>query len=540
MTSYPKDPFNGNEVGTSLFLTGGMGPKISEKMDGYAKKAGMSRRNFIKSSLGFSAAMLAANEITGMKFFEVGEAEAADVGAKNEAIQVARASSDFIVDVHTHVCTRPGHYQLGVNTTERGMWFVQLLDDLGKAFGLPNGTRDMNVENYGKLILQESDTTVGIFNPFGFREDYGGQDMIPMEYQVGVRNNWPKSTLMLAGGLTPNQGLSETLDRLTQYVEKYKISGLKLYTFDATEKKGWWFDDEKLAYPIWEKCRKLGIKNIGCHKGIPFGQFYARYAHAEDFDAAADDFLDLNFIAYHSAWPYHNELAALKGFKPQRKNLYCEVGSTFAATVTSRPLECAHVIGTLLARPRSGLRAVGHRLAAVGQPAMADRGVPQVPDSRPAGRRPRLSEDHRRNPSQGLRRECSAHLEHRQAGRRCRRKPRSWRTRPVWPDRQGCIFDGADSIAESALFSPGKHKAGESKCQPTNMHAIPVASSTRRATGSMIRVRSIARSASGDLRKVLSAPSLNTRNHSSPDRGQVRKAVGKRRDRQGEGTAEDL
>ena len=36
---------------------------------------------------------------------------------------------------------------------------------------------------------------------------------------------------------------------------------------------------------------------------------------SEDFDAAADDFLDLNFIAYHSAWPYHGELAALKGFQ---------------------------------------------------------------------------------------------------------------------------------------------------------------------------------------------------------------------------------
>src|SRR5439155_22508303 len=33
---------------------------------------------------------------------------------------------------------------------------------------------------------------------------------------------------------------------------------------------------------------------------------------------------------------------------PQRKNLYAEVGSTFAATVTNRPLECAHVLGTLL------------------------------------------------------------------------------------------------------------------------------------------------------------------------------------------------
>jgi uncharacterized protein len=344
----PMDPFNGNEVGTSLFMGGNMGPKISDKVDGYAKKAGLSRRNFIRSSLGLSAAMLAANEVTGKKFFEVSAAEASDLDAKAEAIKVARAGTDFIVDVHTHVCTRPGHYVEGVNTTKRGMWFVDLLDNLGKAMGLPNGTKDMTVENYGKLILKESDTTVGIFNPFGFREDYGGQDMIPMEYQVKVREAWPNSTLMLAGGLTPNQGLSETLDRMTMYKEKYNISGLKLYTFDSTKKKGWWFDDEKLAYPMWEKCRKLGIKNVGCHKGIPFGQFYARYAHAEDFDAAADDFLDINFIAYHSAWPYHAELAAMKGFKPQRKNLYCEVGSTFAATVTSRPLECAHVLGTLL------------------------------------------------------------------------------------------------------------------------------------------------------------------------------------------------
>ena len=307
----PKDPFNPDEIGTALFMGGGMGERITQKMDGYAKKAGMSRRNFIRSSVGFSAAMMAANEITGMKFFDVGTAEAADLDAKAEAVKVARASSDFVVDVHTHVCTRPGHYVVGQNATERGMWFVQLLDDLGKAFGLANGTRDMNVENYGKMILKESDTTVGIFNPFGFREDYGGQDMIPMDYQVKVRENWPESTIMLAGGLTPNQGLSETIDRLHMYVEKYKISGLKLYTFDSTKKKGWWFDDEKLAYPIWEECRKLGVKNIGCHKGVPFGQFYARYAHCEDFDATADDFLDLNFIAYHSAWPYHNELCLL-------------------------------------------------------------------------------------------------------------------------------------------------------------------------------------------------------------------------------------
>jgi len=343
-----RGPMTPEEQGTSFFLAGHMGERISQHVDGHAAKARMSRRNFLGSASGFAAAMLAVNNITGMKFFEVTEAEAMDPAAAKEIKIARKPGADFIVDAHTHICWRKDGYIPGVNTTERGMWFVQLLDDLGKAMGLPNGTKDMTVENFGKLILEGSDTSVAIFNPFGFREDYGGKDMIPIEEQAEVKQRWPDRTVMLGGGLTPNQGRGETLDRLQMFVEKYKISGLKLYTFDSTPKRGWWFDDQKLAYPIWEKARKLGLKNIGCHKGIPFGQFMARYAHAEDFDAVCDDFPDLNFIAYHSAWPYHSELAALKGFKPQRKNLYSEVGSAFAATVTSRPLECAHLLGTLL------------------------------------------------------------------------------------------------------------------------------------------------------------------------------------------------
>jgi predicted TIM-barrel fold metal-dependent hydrolase len=344
-TSAPTTP---EEQGTRFFLAGHLGDRINPHLDARAAQAGMSRRRFLGTASGFAAAMLAVNEVTGMRFFDVQEAEAYDPAAVKE-LKVARKSGpDFIVDAHTHICWRKDGYVPGVNTTEKGMWFVQLLDDLGKAMGLKNGIRDMTVENFGKFILEDSDTSVAVFNPFGFREDYGGKDMVPIEEQAEVRRRWPDRTVMLAGGLTPNQGLGETLDRLQMYVETYKISGLKLYTFDSTPARGWWFDDQKLAYPIWERCRKLGVRNIGCHKGIPFGQFMARYAHPEDFDAACDDFPDLNFIAYHSAWPYHQELAALKGFKPQRKNLYCEVGSTFAATVTNRPLECAHVLGTLL------------------------------------------------------------------------------------------------------------------------------------------------------------------------------------------------
>ena len=341
-------PMTPEAQGTSYFLGGPMGSRIRHHAEPYADKAGVARRDFFGTAAGFAATMLAVNKLTGMDFFEVSEAEAADTVAAKE-IQVSRKSGpDFIVDVHTHICWRRDGFIQGVNTTEKGMWFVDLLDGAGKAMGLANGIKDMNVENFGKLILENSDTSVAIFNPFGFREDYGGKDMVPMEEQAEIKQRWPDRTIMLAGGLTPNQGLSVTLERLQMYVEQYKISGLKLYTFDSTPARGWWFDDQKLAYPIWEKCRQLGIKNIGCHKGLPFGQFMARYSHADDFDAVADDFRDLNFIAYHSAWPYQNDLAALKAFKPYRKNLYSEMGSTFAATVTSRPLECAHILGTLL------------------------------------------------------------------------------------------------------------------------------------------------------------------------------------------------
>jgi hypothetical protein len=317
-------------------------------MSRYAGKARMDRRAFFKTASGFAAAMLAVNKVTGMDLFNVERAEAYDLAAAQEGMAPRKTKKDLIVDVHTHVAWRRAGFVEGKNMSARGKLFIDLMDGLSKTRGLKNGIQDVSVENYGRLIYEQSDTTVGLIHPFGFREDYGGIDLNPIEEVAEIRTRWPDRTLLLGGGLTPNQGVSQTLERLDEFVDKYKISGLKLYTADSTPKRGWWLDDEKLAYPIWERCRKHGIKNIGCHKGIPFAQFMARFLHPDDFDAVADDFPDLNFIAYHSAWPYHGDLAALKAFKPHRKNLYCELGTTFAATVTSRPLECAHILGTLL------------------------------------------------------------------------------------------------------------------------------------------------------------------------------------------------
>ena len=54
--------------------------------------------------------MLAVNELTGMRFFEVTEAEAADQAAAKEMKVARKAGPDFIVDAHTHICTRKDGY----------------------------------------------------------------------------------------------------------------------------------------------------------------------------------------------------------------------------------------------------------------------------------------------------------------------------------------------------------------------------------------------------------------------------------------------
>ena len=77
-------PMTAEEQGTRFFLAGHMGERIGERVDTCAARSGLSRRNFIGTASGFAAAMLAVNQITGMKFFEVSESEAYDLAAAQE------------------------------------------------------------------------------------------------------------------------------------------------------------------------------------------------------------------------------------------------------------------------------------------------------------------------------------------------------------------------------------------------------------------------------------------------------------------------
>jgi predicted TIM-barrel fold metal-dependent hydrolase len=132
-------------------------------------------------------------------------------------------------------------------------------------------------------------------------------------------------------------------------------------------------DDEKVAYPCWEKTKKLGVKNLCVHKGLPLGFFNEKACMPLDLEKAAKDWPDLNFIVYHSGFRGFGPIAAGTGEKvkdketndpqvipwvsvildilrrnPKIKNIYFELGSTFNMTSGRSPKMCMHMLGQMI------------------------------------------------------------------------------------------------------------------------------------------------------------------------------------------------
>jgi predicted TIM-barrel fold metal-dependent hydrolase len=140
-----------------------------------------------------------------------------------------------------------------------------------------------------------------------------------------------------------------------------KVDAWKAYTGAAPKgfDRGWFMDDEKIAYPMLERARRLGVKRLCVHKGLPLGPV-ADFNHPRDFIKAARDFPDLDFLAYHAGLlsvsatgqtaevPWTSEFCRMKKKEPGLRNIYMELGSTFGQLVTTNPTACAHLLGQVI------------------------------------------------------------------------------------------------------------------------------------------------------------------------------------------------
>jgi uncharacterized protein len=329
-----------------------------------ARRLGLSRREFLRTTGGVATSLLALNAVFG-RFFDVSPVEAADRAA------FAQRSGDpfFIFDVQLHYvgagydpqneeAGRKGAVSkgalLGLRRQARRM-NPQLAHDRGTL-------ADLSWETFIKEVFLDSETSIGLIStPPG---PYPEQAVVPPKEMTHIRdeiNRVTQSRRMLAHGLvTPQLGQAD-LDFMDLQASMLKVDAWKGYTGAAPKgfDRGWFVDDEKIAYPMLERARKLGVRRVCLHKGLPLGPV-ADYNHPRDLIKAAKDFPDVDFLAYHAGLlsvgeakasgevPWTTDFCRAKKKEPGIRNIYMELGSTFGQLVTTNPTACAHLLGQLI------------------------------------------------------------------------------------------------------------------------------------------------------------------------------------------------
>ena len=334
-----------------------------------AKRLGVTRRNFLKTSGSMAAAFLAMNSVFG-RFFDILEIELFEPMAFAEQ----QGAPFFIFDVQTHyvsaaydpmdtesrrkgAVTRDALLGLRRRARESGL-NPQLTSDRGTL-------DDLSWQNFVKEVFLDSETSIGLIStPPG---PYPQEAVVPPKEMAHIRdeiNRLAGSQRMLAHGIaTPQLGKADQ-DFMALQAEQLKIDAWKCYTGSCPKgfEHGWWMDDEKIAYPMLEQARKLNVKRVCVHKGLPLGPV-PEYNHPKDLIKAAKDFPDIDYLVYHSGLksagsdeifsksgeiPWTTEFCRMKQAEPAIKNIYMELGSTFGQLVTTHPLVCAHLLGQLI------------------------------------------------------------------------------------------------------------------------------------------------------------------------------------------------
>jgi predicted TIM-barrel fold metal-dependent hydrolase len=331
-----------------------------------ARRLGVDRRSFLRTSCGMALAFAAMNTVFG-RFFRVDAAELLESAAVAE-----KKSRFFIFDVQTH------HVAMPAQAPQADKEFLQAvvgMRDMARKMNPELKNReprieDAYLENYIKEIFLDSDTDVVALSALpGESEE---TDVLTPEVIYKTRtwvNELTSSPRVISHGyFSPDLG-AQNIEYMHAQTEKLKIDAWKGYSgvARAKGKQGWRLDDEKLAYPALEFSRKKGIKNICVHKGLPFPGD-PNWWSPMDVTGAAKDFPDLNFLIYHSGFkgPQESLAAAEDGFQktsyipwtsdicewkkknPQVKNIYMELGSTFALMVSTSPLLATHVLGMII------------------------------------------------------------------------------------------------------------------------------------------------------------------------------------------------
>jgi hypothetical protein len=345
--------------------------RLIEMADAMAKKQGVSRRRFFQTASGMAASFVAMNAVYGELF----DATPLEAQTPEVANQRAKAlAGQFIFDGHTHFLrddTKLTGFVKQREAVGRAGWNRQIGDK-------PQTIEDLKFDNYFKEIYLDSDTKVALISnaPSEIPDDWFLTNEMAFAARAKVNKRAGARRMLAHYTIVP--GFPGWLEGIDRAIAQHKPDSWKGYTVgDNTHKElskhPYRLDDEKLMYPAYERFAKAGIKNVCIHKGLYPPSVEARfprlteYADVRDVGKAAQDWPQLNFVIYHSAYrhvggdpavamaewnrtgriSWVTDLAEIPA-KYEVTNVYGDLGQLFAFSTVVQPRLAAALLGTLV------------------------------------------------------------------------------------------------------------------------------------------------------------------------------------------------
>jgi predicted TIM-barrel fold metal-dependent hydrolase len=189
-------------------------------------------------------------------------------------------------------------------------------------------TSDWPMEVVARTLFLESDCDMAATHTLRL-DSYFNDGLCARHKMVEAVRRWPQRFVGYVG-VDPTMGLDVCMRELDEQLDELpEAVGLKLYPAQIDPIRSWRMDDPKLAFPLFERAQKRGIKIVAIHKAAPLGAVPLNPFKVDDIDSAADAFPDLAFEIIHAGYAFTEETCMAMARYP---NVYgnLEITSAFA------------------------------------------------------------------------------------------------------------------------------------------------------------------------------------------------------------------
>jgi len=354
---------NGEFVPIPLSAANRLANRLAQEAAGRnARRLALGRRDFLLSACGAASTLLAfnaANAAAGRRggFFDLPR----EAAMEPEAAGASLETGEFVFDVQGHYVD-PTEAWLKVAPESAFQWAPKAGCALADGKTPRSHLVCLSSEEFVKDVFLDSDTDMMVLSFVPARRD---ASPLEIESADAVRRIVDRMEgnhrLLIHGRVNPNQpGDVEDMARLK---EQFGVCAWKTYTQWGPDGKGFYLTDD-VGIRFVEEARRLGVKVICVHKGLPFGQQSYEHSQCRDIGPIAKRFPDVSFLVYHSGFVSEVEEKAYgenangdgidtlirslreNGIGPG-SNVYAELGSTWRFLMRD-PEQAAHGLGKLL------------------------------------------------------------------------------------------------------------------------------------------------------------------------------------------------